>query len=48
VTPPVEPEADQLPVEQPRDEPAPEVVTVKKDRVSELLCKAEIVAPSAI
>ena len=45
-TPTVPPVVDQLPVEPERDVEAPVTVPVKKDRVSELLCKAEIVAPS--
>ena len=44
--PPVTPVVYQLPVESERDVETPAVVTVKKDRVSELLTKAEIVAPS--
>jgi ATP-dependent Clp protease protease subunit len=45
-TPAVPPIVDQLPVEPKRDVEAPVVVTAKKDRIADLLCRAEIVSPS--
>lgn len=44
--PPVESEADQLPAEPMRDVAAPVVEKGKKDRIADLLCRAEMVAPS--
>ena len=46
--PPVTPVVDQLPVETPRDVEPPVVIQAKKDRIADLLCRAELVAPSTI
>jgi len=46
IVPPAVDQANQLPVEPKRDVEAPVAAKAKKDRISDLLCRAEIVAPS--